>query len=53
MITDVITNSIDKPSVSMSEEGWFYVTKLRSWMFDNVYLDPIAKAEEKKARNVI
>ena len=53
MITDVITNSIDKPSVSMSEEGWFYVTKLRSWMFDNVYLDPIAKAEEKKARNVV
>ena len=29
----------------MSEEGWFYVTKLRTWMFDNVYLDPIAKAE--------
>ena len=53
MITDVITNSVDKPTVSMSEEGWFYVTKLRSWMFDNVYLDPIAKAEEKKAKNII
>ena len=53
MITDVITNSIDNPVVSMSEEGWFYVTKLRSWMFDNVYLDPIAKAEEKKARNIV
>ena len=53
MITDVITNSKDKPTVSMSEEGWFYVTKLRTWMFDNVYLDPIAKAEEKKARNII
>lgn len=53
MITDVITNSMDNPKVSMSEEGWFYVTKLRTWMFDNVYLDPIAKAEEKKARNII
>ena len=53
MITDVINNSIDKPKVTMSEEGWFYVTKLRSWMFDNVYLDPIAKAEEKKAKNII
>ncbi len=53
MITDVITNSTDKPSVEMSEEGWFYVTKLRTWMFDNVYLDPVAKAEEKKARNII
>ena len=53
MITDVITSSKDNPKVSMSEEGWFYVTKLRTWMFDNVYLDPIAKAEEKKSRNII
>ena len=53
MITDVITSSQDKPKVTMSEEGWFYVTKLRTWMFDNVYLDPIAKAEEKKAKNII
>jgi dGTPase len=53
MITDVITSSMDKPDVSMSEEGWFYVTKLRTWMFDNVYLDPVAKAEEKKAKNII
>lgn len=53
MITDVIMNSLDKPKVEMSEEGWFYVTKLRTWMFDNVYLDPIAKAEEKKAKNII
>ena len=53
MIHDVIINSTDKPKVEMSEEGWFYVTKLRSWMFDNVYLDPVAKAEEKKAKNII
>lgn len=53
MITDVITSSTDNPKVTMSEEGWFYVTKLRTWMFDNVYLDPIAKAEEVKAKNII
>ena len=53
MITDVITTSADSPVVKMSEEGWFYVTKLRTWMFENVYLDPITKAEEKKARNII
>ena len=53
MITDVIKNSADSPIIKMSDEGWFYVTKLRTWMFDNVYLDPIAKAEEKKARNII
>ena len=53
MITDVITNSIDKPVVSMSEEGWAYVTKLREWMFEHVYLDPVTKVEEKKARNIV
>ena len=53
MITDVIKSSQDQPKVSMSEEGWFYVTKLRTWMFENVYLDPVAKAEEKKAKNII
>ena len=53
MITDVISNSIDKPNIKMSEEGWFYVTKLRDWMFEHVYLDPVTKFEEKKARNII
>ena len=53
MITDVITHSMDKPTVSMSEEGWHYVTKLRGWMFEHVYLDPVTKAEEKKARNIV
>jgi len=53
MITDVITNSMDKPEVSMSEEGWGYVTKLRGWMFEHVYLDPVTKIEEKKARNIV
>lgn len=53
MISDIITNSVDTPEVSMSEEGWFYVKKLREWMFQHVYLDPVTKAEEKKARNIV
>ena len=53
MIMDVIMTSKDKPTVSMSEEGWHYVTKLRGWMFEHVYLDPVTKAEEKKARNIV
>lgn len=53
MISDIITSSMGKPEVSMSEEGWFYVKKLREWMFKNVYLDPVTKAEEKKARNIV
>jgi len=53
MIMEVITNSIGKPEISMSEEGWHYTTKLREWMFQNVYVDSPAKLEENKARRVI
>ena len=38
----------------MSEEAWGYTTKLRSWMFENVYSEKsTAKVEEKKAKRVI
>ena len=53
IIMEVIKNSIDTPNIAMSEEGWHYTTKLRQWMFDNVYIDSPAKLEEKKARRVI
>ena len=53
MITEIINNSIDKPQVTMSDEGWAYTTKLRQWMFTNVYIDSPAKMEEKKSRNII
>lgn len=53
MITDIISSSIDTPDIKMSDEGWFYVKKLREWMFQRVYLDPVTKAEEKKARNIV
>lgn len=53
MIMEVIKNSINSPKIAMSEEGWYYTTKLRKWMFDNVYINSPAKLEEKKARRVI
>lgn len=53
MIIEIINNSLGSPKVSMSEEGWYYTTKLRQWMFDNVYIDSPAKLEENKARKVI
>ena len=53
MITEIIKNSIEKPVVSMSEEGWAYTNILRDWMFKNVYTDSPAKLEEKKAKNSI
>lgn len=53
MINAIVENSLDKPHVSMSEEAWHYTTKLRQWMFDNIYVDSTAKLEDDKARNVI
>ena len=53
MIMDVINNSLNKPEVKMCEEGWYYVTKLREWMFNNIYIDSPAKSEEAKASEII
>lgn len=53
MIDEIISNSIGKSEISMSDEAWGYTTKLRSWMFENVYVDSPAKLEEYKAKNVI
>lgn len=57
MITEVVNHSIGKTEISdiaMSEEAWGYTTKLRQWMFENVYNDEsMAKLEERKARRVI
>jgi len=54
MITEIVKNSIGKPEISMSEEAWGYTTKLRTWMFENVYSEKsTAKVEEKKAKRVI
>lgn len=51
MIVDIIENSKDK--ISMSKEIEFYTMKLRTYMFENVYLTSKAKKEEEKARYII
>ncbi|MCM1265482.1 MAG: deoxyguanosinetriphosphate triphosphohydrolase [Candidatus Gastranaerophilales bacterium] len=53
MIMAVINNSLDKDTVSMDKECWEYTTVLRKWMFDNIYIDSPAKAEENKARHIV
>ncbi len=54
MIHEIINNSAGKADIAMSDEAWAYTTKLRKWMFDNVYNDTsTAKLEENKARGVI
>lgn len=49
MIHDLITNSKDKPVISLSAEVGLAVKELRKYMFRNVYLNDRAKKEEPKA----
>lgn len=53
MIEEIIENSAGKSVIAMSEEGWHYTTKLREWMFQNVYVDSPAKLEEVKAKRIV
>lgn len=50
---DVITHSMDKPKVQMSEEIDEAMKGLRRFMFDNVYRNPVAKQEESKAIEMV
>jgi dGTPase len=53
VIQDIIKTSMDKPFVKMSPEIFEAMKTLRTFMFDYVYANPIAKAEDEKAKNVI
>lgn len=53
MITSIVNYSQNKPKVEMEPECWEMTTVLRKWMFENIYVDSPAKAEEGKARHII
>lgn len=53
MITDVIGTSRDAHVIRMSEPAWALLLEMRRYMFERVYLNPEAKAEEVKARRVV
>ena len=53
LIHDVITNSMDRPRISMSPAVEKAMTDLRAFMFENVYLNPKAKGEENKAVHMV
>ena len=48
-IHDIVTNSMDKGDILMSEPVAEAMTKIRQFMFERVYKNPIAKSEEGKA----
>lgn len=53
MIYDIVETSYNQNYVKMSEECFYHMKILRSWMFENVYLGSAAKHEEDKAQNII
>ncbi len=53
LIVDVIHNSQNQPRVSMSPEIHEAMMELRSYMFQNVYTNSVAKAEEEKAKGIL
>lgn len=53
MIHDVITNSMEQPAICMSEQVRNAAVGLRKFLFENVYQNPTAKGEEKKAINMV
>ncbi len=53
MVTSVITASLDKNEISMTPEIQDATNKLRAFLFEHVYLNPVAKGEENKAMDML
>ncbi|OQB15192.1 MAG: Deoxyguanosinetriphosphate triphosphohydrolase [Firmicutes bacterium ADurb.Bin193] len=53
MILSIISESMDKPVVSMEPGVFKAMMELRSFLTDNVYIGSKAKAEEDKAKGII
>ncbi len=53
LVHDVIRNSLDRPEIVMSADVEEAMGALRSYMFEHLYRNPIAKGEEGKAKNML
>lgn len=53
LIHDLVKNSRGKGKIGMSKEVSEGMRQLRRLMFENVYKNPVAKKEEKKAKDMI
>ena len=53
MVTAVISASADNPYIAMTPEVGEAMDKLRTFLFENVYLNPLAKSEENKAQDML
>lgn len=53
LIHDIVSNSMGKDDIIMSDEKNDALLRLRKYMFDNVYVNSAAKAEEGKAERML
>lgn len=53
IIHDIVSNSLDKPEICMSEGFEEALFGIRTFMFDHVYKNPVAKSEEKRAQDML
>ncbi len=53
LVTDIIRVSREAGAICLSPEVEKALKDLRSFMFDNVYRNPIAKGEERKAQDML
>ena len=53
LIHAIVLHSQDKELVEIPDEYEFALSELRSYMFKDLYTNPVAKSEEKKAERVI
>lgn len=53
MVTSVVEASADRPEISMEPEIREATDKLRTFLFESVYTNPVAKSEEGKAKGLI
>lgn len=52
-IHDIVTNSLGKPDICMSKDVEVAMKELRTFMYDSVYKNPVAKREEGRAKLMI
>ncbi|HWI54688.1 MAG TPA: deoxyguanosinetriphosphate triphosphohydrolase [Desulfobacteria bacterium] len=53
MVTDMIKSSWDSPNIRMSPEIWEAMSRLRLFLFENVYVGSEAKTQEHKAKEIL
>lgn len=53
MVHDIVIHSLGKPDICTSDEIEKAMKDIRKFMFERVYTNPVAKAEEGKAENMI